>query len=80
MLTYEQWPWINFPTYLQGSSYLISGTAIGPLVAAAQVTPFSQPNEDIFTTGILTEIANVTIRPVIDRWGNLFYTHQLMIV
>ena len=70
MVTYEQWPWKNYSPFLLGSSYLISGTAIGPLVAAAQVTPFCQPNgstEDVYVTGILTQKANVTIRSVIDR-------------
>ena len=66
-LTYEQWPWKNLPPYLQGSGYLIAGKAISPLLAAAQVTPLSQPNEDVFITGILTEIANVTVRSVRDR-------------
>ena len=65
MISYEQWPWRNAPSFL-GTSYIISGNAIGPLVAAAQVTPFS-PNEDVYVTGILTEVANVTIQFVKQR-------------
>ena len=68
MLTYDQWPLEDFPPFLHGSSYLLSGTAIGPLLAAAQVTPFAQPNEDIYVTGILTQIANVTIQYIHDRY------------
>ena len=62
MLTYDEWPWKNVPPYVEGSGYLISGTAVGPLVAAAQVTSISLPLEDLFVAGILAEKANVTIR------------------
>ena len=76
MVTYEQWPWMTAPNYVDGSSYLISGTAIGPLVAAAQVTPFFQPNgssEDVYVTGILTEVANVTLRFASEKYKLHFY-------
>jgi hypothetical protein len=62
-LTYEQWPWQKVPYFLLGCVYLISGSAISPLLAAAQVTPYLYPNgasEDVYITGILPEIANVT--------------------
>ena len=65
MLTYEQWPWEKLPPYAMGSCYLIAGRAIGPLVAAAQVIPFPQPNgsfEDLYVTSFCAEIANVTFR------------------
>ena len=62
MLTYEQWPWKNVPVYV-GSCYLISSSAVSPLLAAAQVTRSLYPGayEDMYMTGILTDIANVTI-------------------
>jgi hypothetical protein len=64
MLTYYKSSWISFPPYLMGSSsYLISGKAIISLIAAAQVTPFCQPNgsiDDVYVTGILTQIPIVT--------------------
>ena len=64
-MTYEQWPWKDYPHYVQGSAFLISGSAIYPLLAAAQVTPYLWPNgsaEDVYISGILTEIANITVR------------------
>ena len=83
MLSYKQWPWKSFPPYLQGSSYLISGTAITSLVAAAQVTPFCQPNgsiEDIYVTGILTEVANVTVRSVRDRFVKMLNHKSIILI
>jgi len=63
LLSYEQWPWQKLPPFLAGSAYLISGSAIGPLLAAAQVTPYHNGSpEDVYITGILTEIAKVIIR------------------
>ena len=41
--TYDQWPWNNFPSFLEGSAFLISGSAIPHLLAAAQVTQLSDP-------------------------------------
>ena len=64
-MIYEQWPWNNFPPYVQGSAFLISGSAIHHLLAAAQVTLYLWPNgspDDLYVSGILSEIANVTVR------------------
>ena len=64
-MIYEQWPWNNFPPYVQGSAFLISGSAIHHLLSAAQVTPYLWPNgspDDLYVGGILSEIANVTLR------------------
>jgi len=61
----DQWPWQKLPHFILGSVYLISGSAILPLLAAAQVTPYLYPNgapEDVYINGILAEIANVTVR------------------
>jgi len=73
-LSYEQWPWKKLPPFLAGSSYLISGSVIHSLLAAAQVTPYLWPNgspEDVYITGILTEIAKVTIRSsTFDRFSS----------
>ena len=73
-LSYEQWPWKKLPPFLAGSSYLISGSVIHSLLVAAQVTPYLWPNgspEDVYITGILTEIAKVTIRSsTFDRFSS----------
>ena len=63
--TYEQWPWKNLPPYVEGPAFLISGSAIHSLLAAAQVTPYLWPNgspDDLYVGGILSELANVTVR------------------
>lgn len=67
MLSYEQWPWKNLPLYV-GSCYLFARAAVHPLLAAAQVSPF-YPGlyEDMYMTGILTDLANVTIRTNFNR-------------
>ena len=68
--TSEHWPWEKMPTYAMGSGYLIAGSAIHPLLAAAQVTPFPQPNgafEDLYATSLCAEIANVAFRSYFDR-------------
>ena len=58
------------PKYAMGSGYLIAGSAVHPLLAAAQVVPFPQPNgayEDLYVTSLCAEIANVTFRSSSDR-------------
>ena len=67
--TYDQWPWNNFSSFLEGSAFLISGSAIPHLLAAAQVTPYLWPNgspDDLYVSGILSEIANVAVRQSIN--------------
>ena len=64
-MSYDQWPWEKIPPHAMGSGYLIAGSAINPLLAAAQVTPFPQPNgafEDLYISSLCAEIANVTFR------------------
>ena len=54
-----------------GSAYLISGSAIYQLLAAAQVVPFPFPNgsfEDLYISSLCAEIANVTFQTSIDRF------------
>ena len=73
MQTYEQWPWKKMPKYAMGSGYLIAGRAIGPLVAAAQVIPFPQPNgalEDLYVTSLCAEIAQVSFRSSENRYSS----------
>ena len=60
-LTFEQWPWKRLPHYAMGSGYLVAGSAINPLLAAAQVVPFHQ-FEDLYVTSLCAQIANVTFR------------------
>ena len=59
--THELWPWNYYPPYLSGGSTLIGGRAIGPLLAAAQVTPFYFI-DDLYFTGLLAKKAGVSLR------------------
>lgn len=56
----EVWPWQNYPPYLYGGSYLISRAAIGPLLAAAQVTPYFM-FEDVYLIGLCARKAGVLV-------------------
>ena len=60
-ITFDEWPWKEYPQYLTGGAYLLSHGAIVPLLAAIQTTPF-MPFEDIYITGICSEKANVEIK------------------
>ena len=59
-MTYEEYPWHNYPNYLSGCSYLIVGKALHPLLAAAQTVPY-HAFDDLYLTGFCSERANVTI-------------------
>ena len=59
-LSYERWPWSNYPDYLAGIAMMISGKAILPLLAATQVTPFFHI-DDVWTTGIIASKAGVPV-------------------
>lgn len=59
-VSFEVWPWYNYPPYLYGGSYLISRAAIEPLLAAAQVTPYFI-FEDVYLIGLCARKANVLV-------------------
>nr|CAH0110642.1 unnamed protein product [Daphnia galeata] len=59
--TYKEWPWIQYPEYINGPAYLLHGSAILPLLAAFQTTPMI-PFEDIYITGLCTEKAGIKKR------------------
>jgi hypothetical protein len=56
----SQFPFEFFPKYLRGGAYILGTTAIPRLVLTAEyVPPISI--EDVFITGVLTQILNITI-------------------
>ncbi|KAI9559031.1 hypothetical protein GHT06_015820 [Daphnia sinensis] len=59
-VTYQEWPWNTYPSYLGGPAYLLHGSAIRPLLAACQTTPMVSL-EDLYWTGICAEKADVNI-------------------
>ncbi|KAK4026470.1 hypothetical protein OUZ56_015466 [Daphnia magna] len=56
----QLWPWSTYPTYVSGGCYLIDSAAIGPLLAAAQTTPYF-PFEDLYVNGLCARKANVHV-------------------
>ena len=65
-VSHERWPWTTYPGYLSGGCILISGRAVGLLLAAAQVTPYFDI-DDVYTSGIIASKAGITI------WKNWWY-------
>lgn len=59
-ITYEEWPWSEYPFYVTGGAQLITGDALHFLLAASQVIPFL-PFEDLFVTGVCAELADVDV-------------------
>ncbi len=59
-ITYEEWPWHDYPKYYLGPAVLMPGVTILPLLAAIQTTPMI-PFDDVYYTGICTEKAGVRI-------------------
>ncbi|XP_059352865.1 lactosylceramide 1,3-N-acetyl-beta-D-glucosaminyltransferase-like isoform X1 [Daphnia carinata] len=60
-LTYEEWPWSQYPDYFLGPAVLLPAHTILPLLAAFQVTPMS-PFDDLYYTGMCREKAGISIR------------------
>ena len=58
MLSFEEWPWNEYPYYFHGPTYLMSQSSILPLLAASQSTPM-MPFEDIYLTGLCAEKAGI---------------------
>lgn len=60
-ITYEEWPWKEYPPYMLGAIVLISADAILPLLAACQTTPMIHL-EDVYLYGICANKAGIRIR------------------
>lgn len=60
-MSYEAWPWLTYPNFLVGSCIVLSGSAIAPLLAGFQVTPYI-PFDDVYLTGLVTRRVNSSIR------------------
>lgn len=60
-ISFDEWPWESYPPYFSGGSVLIPGRTIGPLLAAAEVTPYLWI-DDIYLSGLLAEKANISLR------------------
>lgn len=50
-ITYHTWPWKKMPSFLFGNIFLMTQSAVAPLLAAAQTTPYI-PFDDLFLTGL----------------------------
>ncbi|KAK4005961.1 hypothetical protein OUZ56_011085 [Daphnia magna] len=57
-ITYEEFPWNNYPTYFNGSAYFLHGTSVLPLLACFQTTPMF-PFEDVYVTGLCRQKAGI---------------------
>ena len=60
IVSQQLWPWSTYPTYVSGGSYIIDSSAIGPLLAAAQTTPYF-PFEDLYVNGLCARKAEVQV-------------------
>ena len=56
----EVWPWPTYPSYLYGGCYLVGRGSLGPLLAAAQTTPFF-PFEDLYLIGLCSRKAQIPL-------------------
>lgn len=59
-ISYEAWPWIEYPTFIRGAAVLMASKAIRPLLAAFQTTPFI-PFDDVYLTGLAAKKAGVPL-------------------
>lgn len=59
-LPYECYPWNTYPRYYQGAAVLMAGSAVGPLLSAAQTIPY-HPIDDLYLTGFCAERAGVSL-------------------
>lgn len=57
-VSYEEFPWNNYPGYFNGSAYFMHGTSISPILACFQTTP-TFPFEDVYVTGLCRQKAGV---------------------
>ena len=57
-ITFDEWPWKEYPSWVWGPAYLLTHEAIVPLLAAIQTTPIF-PFEDVYLSGICAEKGRV---------------------
>jgi hypothetical protein len=60
-MTFEDWPWNEYPPYFLGPAVLFPSRTILPLLAALQTTPM-MPIDDVYYSGMCTEKAGVGLR------------------
>ncbi|XP_057376818.1 beta-1,3-galactosyltransferase 2-like [Daphnia carinata] len=60
-LTYEEWPWGDYPRYFFGPGVLFPGNTIVPMLASFQTTPMLHI-DDLYYSGICVERAGIRIR------------------
>ncbi|KAI9561281.1 hypothetical protein GHT06_012237 [Daphnia sinensis] len=65
-ISYEDWPWSNYPVYFRGAAVLMPGSIISSLLAASQTTPYF-PFDDTYLTGLCSSKAGVKVR-ICDRF------------
>lgn len=58
--SYENWPWLEIPSYLQGGGIVITGSAVRSLLGAMQTTPF-YIWEDLYLIGLCAVKARLQI-------------------
>ncbi|XP_057368442.1 UDP-GalNAc:beta-1,3-N-acetylgalactosaminyltransferase 1-like [Daphnia carinata] len=73
-ISYEEWPWKQYPPYYLGPAVIIPGSTIRPLLAAFQTTPM-MPFDDVYYGGICTEKAGIKIQQSSNSF-NVFATSQ----
>ncbi|XP_032781238.2 lactosylceramide 1,3-N-acetyl-beta-D-glucosaminyltransferase isoform X2 [Daphnia magna] len=60
-ISWDDWPWSNYPMYFSGAAVILPGCTIAPLLAAAQTIPYL-PFDDTFLTGLCTSKAGIKVR------------------
>ncbi|KAK4005952.1 hypothetical protein OUZ56_011078 [Daphnia magna] len=60
-ITFEEWPWNEYPPYFFGPAVLMHGSAIVPLLASFQTTPI-MPFDDIYYSGICPAKVGIHVR------------------
>ncbi|XP_045028830.1 uncharacterized protein LOC116920928 [Daphnia magna] len=76
-ISYEEWPWKQYPPYYYGPAIIMPGSTVRPLLAAFQTTPF-MPFDDVYYSGICTEKAGIKIH-VSSNSFNVFVMRQSLV-
>ncbi|XP_059350798.1 uncharacterized protein LOC130693163 [Daphnia carinata] len=61
VIFYENWPWRDIPHYYQGAGIVMAGSAVRPLLAAIQTTPYFIW-DDMYLIGLCAVKARLRIR------------------
>ncbi|XP_046638430.1 lactosylceramide 1,3-N-acetyl-beta-D-glucosaminyltransferase B-like [Daphnia pulicaria] len=59
--SFENWPWQRFPLYFQGAAIVIAGSAVRPILAAIQTTPYFIW-DDMYLIGLCAVKARILLR------------------